>query len=259
MKRLLYIIVSIVIALSGCSREWSETTLIAYDDGTYIFIMDEDGYNAYLLTNGTHPSFSPDGEYIVFRRTTDLFIMNIETGQEKLITSDAGLFPYSTWSPDGSKIAFMKNNRLYTVNTDGVVDPEISSVNTNQGPISWSSDSKTIACTNNGTGEIYYFNLSDHVRSSTGTIAVIGLSFSPTGDKIVYADATNLYIANTDFTSTIILTNISDKNPSWSSDGKRIVYASIAGELRIINAAGGVYTQISGAGYDNPCFQYKPH
>lgn len=101
--------------------------------------------------------------------------------------------------------------------------------------------------------------MSDHVRASTGTIAGMGLSFSPAGDKIVYADINNLYIANTDFTPYMLLTNISDKNPSWSSDGKRIVYASIAGEIRIINAAGGVYTQISGAGYNNPCFQYKPH
>jgi TolB protein len=263
MKLLLHIFL-LSILLTGCTREWDEPLLIAYDDANNIFIMDEDGKNIRQMTtagSSTHPSFSPDGEYLVYRRLNSLYIMNIETGVEKFLTAGTVIFPSFTWSPDGLKIAFFDNGFLYTINADGTGLTQISLTNNNQIPVTWTSDSKIILCSNNLFSLINYYNQNSPVSNPILTYPLSGvnaLSFSPDATAVAYMDLSNFYIANTDFTSPRLLTSASDVNFSWSPGGKRLVYESSAGELRIINAAGGAYSQITGPGRHNPCFQYKP-
>ena len=77
-------------------------------------------------------SFSPDGLFVVFRRggyeeATDpgLYIVNVETGEERLLI-DGELDPgYPRWSPDGSTIMFTTNyfattgDEIWTVPAQG--------------------------------------------------------------------------------------------------------------------------------------------
>ena len=258
MRLYLNIVILLTIILSGCSREWDEPLLIAYDDSTYIYIMDEYGYNVKQIAIGINPSFSPNGEHIVYWRANSFYTMNIMTKKEKLLVTASG-YNFSTWSPDGSKIAFIDVGKLYTINADGTNKTPINNINSqDHDQITWSSDSKIIACINNLFNQIVYFNLVDGTRTEVFAAVAPSISFSPIGDAIAYTVDPFLYIAKTDFTTIITLTNISDKNPSWSPDGSRLVYESIAGEIRIINSTGGTYTQISGAGYHHPSFQCKP-
>lgn len=262
MKSVFCKIVIISLIISGCSREWNEPLLIAFDNGANIFIMDENGQKVKQIAVGTHPSFSPDGEYIVYRRATNtLYRVDIDKGEEVLLYSTPGvLYPYPAWSPDGEKIAFIEDGVLYTVNPDGTGQTRISLSGSNQIPITWSSDSQFIICSNNLITQVLYYNKAN-VNSapvSTQPVSIFNISYSPQGDKITYTDGVNLYIAKKDFTLLVLLTNTADINPSWSPDGQRLVYESSSGEIRIISSSGGEYIQLTGSGYHNPCFQFKP-
>ncbi len=76
-----------------------------------------------------NPTLSPDGKYAAYTRNHDLYVMNIETGLEKQLTSDGSDVTYNGWaswvyyeeilgrssnyrafwwSPDSEKIAFLR-------------------------------------------------------------------------------------------------------------------------------------------------------
>ncbi len=64
------------------------------------------------------PALSPDGKKLVYLDQGDesyeIFLMDIDTGEEKQLTRNKFNEMYLSWSPDGKKIAFMaaqeKNN-----------------------------------------------------------------------------------------------------------------------------------------------------
>jgi Tol biopolymer transport system component len=159
------------------------------------------------------PSISPDGKYVAFLSekdvfTIDLFLANAETGEiiKKLSSTvhnseiDAFNFLESsgTWSPDGKKFAFVVftkgKNKLAIVDVDKAkITEEI---------------------------EIPF------IESFTNP------AWSPDGDKIVVAGMKhgygNLYTYNFKTNETQQLTNdiYTAFQPSWSNDGKSIVYVT---------------------------------
>ena len=81
-----------------------------------IFIMDADGRNEYLLTDTPadyrRPAWHPDGNRIAFSvqeaKTTDLAVMNLQTGKVKRLINnpEGGLSESPNWSPNGRQIVF---------------------------------------------------------------------------------------------------------------------------------------------------------
>ncbi len=98
-----------------------------------IFTMDVDGGNIEQITSlqsvCTYPSFSPDGQKIVFRR----------------ITKDSGL----NWSLDSIKV----NSEIFVTNIDGSNPTNLSSNKAFDGWPCWMPDSKTVLFTSNRGGE----------------------------------------------------------------------------------------------------------
>ena len=264
MKVLFYTITMLILVLSGCSREFDEPLLIAYNDGSSIYLIDENGENLKQLPTGgsdQNPAFSPDGKNIVYWRTGTYYTKNLEIGQQVPLIGGVGM--YSTWSPDGSKIAYLASNHLLTINADGTDPVQISAANVNNGPVTWSSDSQIIACRRGGDFKILYYDLNNPPLSTflpegLNPVDVFGVSFSPDGKEIVYTDlSTNMYVSSIDFTSVRVL-NVQGINPSWSPDGSKIVYEN-GGYIRIVSSDGGDYIEIAGPNCHNPCYQYKPH
>jgi Tol biopolymer transport system component len=205
------------------------------DDGPVrIWVMEPDGSAQQPVsppgTFAFDPSWSPDGERILYVRTTGdgsggnwvLQILDLRTGDvETLPPPPSGSPSSAVWSPDGSTIAFMDGipgdepgtyagNGLYLMSPSGDgLRLLIDEVGSN---ISWSPDGREIAFERwvpNMSGEP---SEAEHrveglwaVDVATGSIRQItevdgdGVAWSPDGRLIAYSDgATAIWVVNAD-------------------------------------------------------------
>ena len=223
-----------------------------------IYLMDGEGTNPRRLTENAHfdcfPALSPDGKRIVFDsnrlrangepfNTSDLFVMNADgTGQIPLTRGSS-----ATWSPEGRKIAFHASS-------SGTGQP----INSLPGAATTDSD-------------IFVMNVDDFLKSRarpkniTNNRAAIDddPDWSPRAQKIVFTshavtdDTDNhvtaeIYAIDTDGTGKPMrLTNNAEEEraPSWSPDGRRIVFCCRRGgpdfEICVMNADGTGQAQLT--------------
>ena len=167
---------------------------------------------AYQLTHvdQSEPFFSPDGSRLVYEGTVagyqQVFIMNADGSKSAQITHDAVNHDSPAWSPDGRKIAFVSDKdgdeSIYIMNIDGTVEERMTGKEHRFIHPNWSADSSTlIFCSDDdlqpplkNTSEIYALD----IRTKKLTTLISG--------------GTNTY-------------------PSWSPDGKQIVFRRMLGEL----------------------------
>lgn len=186
-----------------------------------IYLMDADGSNVVRLTEGVNPSWSPQGDRILFDRDTganrwDIFVIDVDGTDEANLTNAPSWDNSPGWSPDGSRIVFASNRH--------------------EGPESCDDESRLEDC----NLEIWTMNLdgSNPVRL-THEPGIDGFpDWSPDGTRIVFhtgrdGDLSNgegfeVYVMNADGTNQINLSNHPglDGHPNWSPDGTRVVFAS---------------------------------
>ena len=223
-----------------------------------IYLMDGDGSNPRRVTENTYsdgfPALSPDGTRIVFEsnrlraegepfNTSDLFVMNADgTGQMPLVRGSS-----ATWSPDGRKIAF-----------------HASASGTGQ-PISFLPGA---AATDS---DIFVINVDDFLKNRTPRKNITNNpaaidddpDWSPNGQKIVFTShavtdnndnhvTAEIYMIDADGTGkpTRLTNNTEEERaPSWSPDGKRIVFMCRRGgsdlEICVMNADGTGQVQLT--------------
>ena len=194
---------------------WSpDGTRIAFasdrDGQRDVWVMNADGTDQVRLTDDpaadAHPAWSPDGARVTFesardtaKNTADLWVMNADgSGQERLLEMP-GNEQYPAWSPDGTLIAFSHFGGtgapgIWTVRADGT-RPRLLAGGALHSP-AWSPDGRWIAL----DGEPHGCKFDVYVMASTGA-RLRQLTDSPRcGDY--------------------------DKHPSWSPDGKTLVFMS---------------------------------
>ena len=223
-----------------------------------IYLMDGDGTNPRRVTENTYadgfPSLSPDGTRIVFDsnrlraaadpfNTSDLFVMNADgTAQTALVRGSSG-----TWSPDSRQIAFHAS-------ASGTGNP----INFLPGAATTDSD-------------IFVMDVNDFLKKGarpkniTNNPAAIDddPDWSPNGQKIIFTshDVTDtkdnhataeIYVVDADGKrKPARLTNNTEEEraPSWSPDGKRIVFCCRRGgpdlEICVMNADGTGQVQLT--------------
>jgi len=267
----------ITISLSSCSRDYDENLKIVYqhNDGSYnqIYTMDEDGTNVKQLTNtlanNTAPSWSADGENIVFASDRDgsnkIYIMNSDgTGVYKL--SDQLVYS-PTWSPDGSKISFYYTDgdfEVYIINSDGSGLTNVTNNGVSDSLSSWFPDSYRLAFLQ--ANNIYTMTYTGtEVTQITTTGSVSSIAVSPYGNKFAYEYINAIWVMNSDGTNPVNLTSsyVSQaQRASWSPSGESIVFASnsFPREISVIKSDGTGYRQLTSDSFDDdyPCFQGKP-
>ncbi len=277
---------------------------IAFSSKWNIYTIDTDGTNLIELTRGDGPSWAPDGTKIVFSfglgrwlgDVTDIYIMdanganrvNLTRGRHKQNSMPA-------WSPDGTKIAFVSyrdhNHEIYVMNADGKNPKNLTLHLDDDTCPTWSPDGTKIAFwSRQVAGEIPILsdifvmdadganrtNLTQNPRASNRTP-----SWSPDGSKIAYAavrnvnradfwnSALDIFVMNADGTHPVRLTQDASLNwfPSWSPDGKRIVFMRqthddpITADIYVMNADGtGLVnlTQTQLVGEFNPSWKPTP-
>ncbi len=96
-----------------------------------IYVMDTDGNNPQRLTDSPEhkwfPSWSPDGEHIVFASERDgnleIYLMDADGENPRRLTNHPDRDFSPSWSPDGKRIAFASNRvrsfDIFVMDTNG--------------------------------------------------------------------------------------------------------------------------------------------
>jgi hypothetical protein len=179
--------------------------LVAFDRGrnNEVWLMNRDGSNPHFLTNGTTPSFSPDGTRLAvggaqtaFNRY-ELDLVNLDGTGRHPVASDAAPFPHPSWSPDGKQIAFVGFTReqmdfpsIRRVGSDGSGETGVRTFGA--GP-RWSPDGKWISYTENGDRSL---PTAIHVVRPDGSadrrvarlngLDAFAATWSPNGQRLVF-------------------------------------------------------------------------
>ncbi len=214
------------------------------------------------------PAWSPDGKTLAFmsdRRgtgTMDLFLRDMETGQERRVTDTSESLGLPVFSPDGTKIALLMLSTMdWHATTPYVLDlksgelKKIHVVRPGQpdwlfqpGKPSWSRDGKTISYVvmspsskrfRQGNNEILHVPLDGGTASfvtptpgkSLGVRTANGAPLSPDGRHMAFVQDGVLWTVETDPAGAFAaaprrMTNDLADAPSWSGDSKSIVYIS---------------------------------
>jgi len=201
---------------------WSpDSRWIAFASSGDIFRMTAEGDSLTRLTNiGDlgHPSWSRSGEYIAFQKWDDsvregsIWFMHADTLETTLL-AESGESP--SWHPDSVRVVFQKNQQMdqghiYAVNIETMEIDTLANIKTSSG--------------------LYYHNA----------------EINPQGDAVVFdvspldgpSEIFKYNIATTELTW---ITRGGGSYPSWSPDGKWIVYTYVwdgNGGLWISNSDG---------------------
>jgi len=86
-----------------------------------LYVADPNSGAPVNLGNGCNPTWSPDGRFLIFQRTTDdghnilssyLWLVSADGTMSKQLTTD-GMCEYPSWSPNGAYIAYVINGVVY--------------------------------------------------------------------------------------------------------------------------------------------------
>lgn len=221
----------------GSNRE----VLVDKPGSEYEAAISDDGKT---LVYDHRPECKPDGSWWTCE-DYDIFVRNLETGEERQLTDNTVEDHVWDISPDGSQIVFSRDNGypnyydLYVMNIDGSGLKQLTSRgNSNEVGARWSPDGSKIAYSahdSSGNSQIYVMN-----ADGTGEIQItntLGNNFFPSwskdGNKLVFSINQNKGIAtiNVDGTGYEELTTDGQfsyaNDPKFSADGKTIVFSAV--------------------------------
>src|ERR1041385_1938730 len=103
------------------------------------------------------PQVSPDGKHVAFtigdvnfdtnRVVTQIYVVSIDGGGLKALTSGDKSSTAPRWSPDGKKIAYTTGKQIWVMDNDGDHKDQITKISTDAAAPVWSPDGKWIAFT----------------------------------------------------------------------------------------------------------------
>ncbi len=147
------------------------------------------------------PRFSPNGKSVLYSLTTgantDLYQMDIASGQSKRLTSTPAIETAPSYSPDGSKIVFESDRsgtqQLYIMNASGGAAQRISFGQGRYGTPVWSPRGDLIAFTKQANGRFHIGVMrtdGSEERLLTASFLDEGPTWSPNGRVVMFTRET---------------------------------------------------------------------
>ncbi len=210
-------------------------------------VADTDGYNAQTVLESDYPlmspAWSPNGESLAYvsyeHKRPEIYIQHLATARRSKVTGFDGLNSAPAWSPDGKKIALVlskggspdiyifniNNKRLKRLTRHRGIDTE---------PV-WLPDGKSLVFTSDRGGSPQLYKISE-AGGRAQRLTFEGrynsaATVSPDGKFIamVFLDQGHYRIAQLELETgqLEVLTDTElDESPSYSPNGKMILYAS---------------------------------
>jgi dipeptidyl aminopeptidase/acylaminoacyl peptidase len=101
------------------------------------------------------PNLSPDGRWVAYqitvpdvaanRNRTQLYLVSVDGGEPKQLTSGASNATTPRWSPDGKRLAYVTGGQIHAFDAATWQSKQVTNVSTGAGDPVWSPDGRMIA------------------------------------------------------------------------------------------------------------------
>lgn len=218
-------------------------------------VADTDGFNAQTVLESDKPlmspSWSPDGQslaYVSFENSrSEIFIQHLATARRIKISGFKGVNGAPDWSPDGKSLALVLSkdgsSDIYIMNT---ATKRLTRLTRHRGidtePV-WSDNGQSIIFTSDRSGSPQLYEI-DIKGGKPQRLTFEGrynsaASISPDGKNIamVHGERGEYKIAQVERETgnlTVLTDSNLDESPSFSPNGKMILYASTRGDNGVL-------------------------
>ncbi len=238
-----------------------------------LFVADADGENARQIFESDQPimspAWSPEGHRLAFvsfrNNKSEVYVQTLQTGEQRAVSSRAGVNGAPAWSPDGHKLALtlsddkgnldvhvlnLATSELVRVTRNAAIDTEAA----------WSRDGRNLYFTSDRSGgpQVYKADIFGGKPKRLTFEGSYNARPRPSPDErllaLVHNDGGNYRIAVFDQNNRAlqVLTNGRlDESPSFAPNGSMIIYATQEngrGVLAAVSTDGSVQQRLASIG-----------
>jgi len=208
-------------------------------------IMDQDGFNVRMLTDGSDlvltPRFSPSRQEVTYMSFANqqprVYLLQLETGQREVVGNFPGMTFSPRFSPDGQKVIMSLqqegNSNIYTMDLRSRTTTRLTSTAAIDTSPSYSPDGARVSFESDrgGKPQIYVMNAdgSGQTRISFGDGSYSTPVWSPRGDLIAFTKQAggkfSIGVMKPDGSGERILTTgFHNEGPTWAPNGRVLMF-----------------------------------